>query len=81
MKIYRGSTVTTALICNLSRKWRCVISHMHQLLQHWGRICNIHQTGWQIDPRDGLMFWIESKSLASAKKQTTYGPASRLSLY
>jgi hypothetical protein len=26
------------------------------------------------------MFWIESKSLASAKKQTTYGPASRLSI-
>jgi hypothetical protein len=32
-------------------------------------------------PRAGLMFWIESKSHASANKQTTYGPASRLSLY
>jgi hypothetical protein len=27
------------------------------------------------------MFWIDSKSLSSAKKQTTYGPTSRLSLY
>jgi len=26
-------------------------------------------------PRAGLMFWIESKSVASAKKQTAYGPA------
>jgi hypothetical protein len=32
-------------------------------------------------PRAGLMFWIDSKSLSSAKKQTTYGPTSRLSLY
>jgi hypothetical protein len=32
-------------------------------------------------PRAGLMFQIESKSIASAKKQTTFGPASILSLY
>jgi hypothetical protein len=32
-------------------------------------------------PRAGLMFWIESKSLVSTNKPTTYGPALRLSLY
>jgi len=38
-----------------------------------------HPLNWRPDmPRAALMFWIESKSLASAKKQTSYGPASRL---
>jgi len=32
-------------------------------------------------PRAGLMLWTESKSLASAKKQTANGPAQRPSLY
>jgi hypothetical protein len=77
MKTYRGSTVTTARICNLSRKWRCVISHMHQLLQQWGKILPNRRA-------DGAQGWsdiLDRKSLASAKKQTRYGPASRLSLY
>ena len=71
MKLFRGSTVTTELICNLSRKQKWVINHTHQLLQCWGRIHNIHWMGVHMGPRTGLMFWIESKSLASATKQTT----------
>ena len=42
MTTYRGSTVTAALICNLSRKWSWVISLMQQLLQCWGRIHNMY---------------------------------------
>jgi hypothetical protein len=74
MKTFSGSTVTTAMICNHSRKLRRVISLMHQLFQHWGRTHNIH---WI----KGQMFWLKGKSTASANKQTAYGPASRLSLY
>jgi len=81
MKTYRGSTVTTALICNLCRKLRWLISLMHQLFQHWGRIHNIYWIRGQMGRRAGLRFWIKGKSTASANKQTTFGPASRLSLY
>jgi hypothetical protein len=80
MKTCRGSTVTTALIYNLSRKQKWVINLMHQLLQQWGRIHKIYWTG-HMGLRAGLMFWREGTFLASGKKQTTYGPASRLSLY
>jgi hypothetical protein len=69
MVTYRGNTVTTALICNLSRKQSWVISLMHQLLKRWGRIHSIHWTGGQMCRRAGLMFWIERKSLASAKNK------------
>jgi hypothetical protein len=79
MKTFSRSTVTTTVICNLSRKLRWVISLMHQLFQHWRRIHNIHWIRGQIDRCAGLMFWIEGKSLASPNKQTAYGPASRLS--
>jgi hypothetical protein len=81
MKAFRGSTVKTVIICNLSRKYKWVISLMHQLLQHCRRIHYIHWIGGQMGPRSGMMFWIEGKSLAFRKKQTTYSPASRLSPY
>ena len=81
MKTYRGSTVTTALICNRSRKQRWVIRLMQQLIERLGRINKIHWIKGQMDPRAGLMYWREGKSPASANKQTTCGPASRLSLY
>jgi hypothetical protein len=80
MKTFRGSTVTAAVICNLSRKQKWVINLMHQLFQRWGRKHKIYWTGhmglWAV-----LMFWREGKFLISGRKQTTYGPASRLSLY
>ena len=81
MKTYRRSTVTTAAICNLSRKWSWVNRLKHQLFQCWGRIHNIYWIEDQIGRRAGLIFWIERMSLASAKKQTTCSPASILSLY
>ena len=41
MKTHGGSTVPTALICNLSRKQRWVIRLMQQLLEHLGVIHNL----------------------------------------
>jgi len=81
MKTYRGSTVTAALICNLSRKWRWMITLTKQLLERLGGIHSNHWIKSQMGPRAGPMFWREGKSPASANKQTTCGPASRLSLY
>ena len=81
MNTYRGSTVTlhwsvTSAEKTAKRSASCISCFIAGELSHI-----IHWTTGQMGPRFGLMFWVEGKSLASAKKQTTCGPASRLSLY
>jgi len=42
---------------------------------------NIHWTRGQMGYKAAVMFWIEKMCLVFAKKQDTYGPALKLSLY
>jgi hypothetical protein len=80
MKTFSRSTVTTALNCNLSRKE--ISDQPHASAASTLGKDPQHPLNRRPDvTRAGLMFWIESKYLASANKQTTYGPASRLSLH
>jgi len=80
MKTFRGSTVTTAPISNLAENRDSDQPHA-SAASTLGKDPQ-HPLKRRPDvPTAGQMFWLESNSLYTIKKQTTNGPASRLSLH